>query len=88
MRDGAGENRQRGLLLAGAPQTGRVKGVTPPSESNQHQEEEKTVSTIPGRKGSSGEEEGSLLLFLLRLRTEVSGLKREVREQAGLWFPS
>lgn len=38
VRDGAGENRQRGLLLAGAPQTGRVGGVTPPSESNQHQE--------------------------------------------------
>lgn len=38
VRDGAGENRQRGLLLAGAPQTRRVGGVTPPSESNQHQE--------------------------------------------------
>lgn len=27
VRDGAGENRQRGLLLAGAPQTGRMGGV-------------------------------------------------------------
>lgn len=29
VRDGAGENRQRGLLLAGAPQTGRVRGYNP-----------------------------------------------------------
>lgn len=29
VRDGAGENRQRGLLLAGAPQTGRVGGCNP-----------------------------------------------------------
>lgn len=58
---------------------------------------QRTISTKSRRKRYQlyqegrvllGKKRGSLLLLLLRLRTEVSGLKREVYEQAGLWFPS
>lgn len=68
----------KGLLLLGLLRQGGWQGNTPPSKSYQHQEQEEMDSTIPGKKGPSGGRQGSLMLFPLRLRTEVSGLRREV----------
>lgn len=45
------------------------------------------ISTIPGRKGPSGEEEG--FPAVTSLETKNRGIWAEERcEQAGLWFPS
>lgn len=88
VRDGAGENRQRGLLLAGAPQTGRMGGVTHLQRAISTKSRRKRYQLYQEGRVLLGKKRGSLLLLLSRLRTEVSGLKREVCEQAGLWFPS
>lgn len=88
VRDGAGENRQRGLLLAAAPQTGRMGGVTHLQRAISTKSRRKRHQLYQEGRLLLGKKRGSLLLLLLRLRTEVSGLKREVCEQAGLWFPS
>lgn len=80
VRDGARENRQRGLLLAGAPQAGRVAGKHPTFRE--------LSAPRTGRNGFIfwGKTRVSLMLLPLRLRTEVSGLRRRCENRQDFDF--
>lgn len=78
LRDGARENRQGACCWLGLLRQGGGQRNTPPSKSYQHQDRKKWIQLYQERRALLGEDKGSLMLLPLRLRREVSGLRREV----------